>query len=98
MARAQKRRARPRERAAVTQPHLVKPELSSREQPRRLDQSLAAMRVIDEHEAAEVLNLSVDTLRRRVRDGTGPKRIALSTRRVGYRVGDLQVWLDQKAV
>ena len=55
------------------------------------------LQVIPEREAADVLNLSVDTLRRRVRDGTGPIRIALSERRIGYRRGDLAAWLDQRA-
>ena len=96
MARAQKRRARALARAA-TPSHLTRPELSSREQERRLEQSLAAMQVIDEQEAADVLGLSADTLRRRVRDGTGPIRINLSARRVGYRVGDLLAWLDKRA-
>jgi predicted DNA-binding transcriptional regulator AlpA len=55
------------------------------------------MRVISEREAANVLNLSIDTLRRRGRDGTGPIRISLSARRIGYRVRDLAAWLDQRA-
>jgi predicted DNA-binding transcriptional regulator AlpA len=41
--------------------------------------------VVSESEAAEIVGLSIDTLRRSVRDGDGPARIKLSERRVGYR-------------
>jgi predicted DNA-binding transcriptional regulator AlpA len=54
------------------------------------------LRVVSEREAAKILNLSVDTLRRRVRDGSGPARIVLSERRVGYRRSALAAWLDQR--
>ena len=91
MARAQKRRANALARA-VERSNLIERQVFGGVQPR-----LALMQVIDEHEAADLLGLSVDTLRRRVRDGTGPIRINLSARRVGYRLGDLQAWLDQRA-
>jgi hypothetical protein len=99
MARAQKRRARARAKAlgALTRPHPIKPELSSGEQARRVAQSTAALQVVDEHEAADVLNLSVDTLRRLVRSGDGPIRLNLSARRIGNCVGDLADWLDKRA-
>jgi predicted DNA-binding transcriptional regulator AlpA len=52
--------------------------------------------VVTEAKAAEILGFSVDTLRRiRVR-GEGPPRLQLSPRRVGYRLRDLQAWLDQR--
>jgi predicted DNA-binding transcriptional regulator AlpA len=57
---------------------------------------LDPLQVISEREAAFLLNVSVDTLRRRVRAGDGPPRIALSDRRVGYRRGALAEWLDRR--
>jgi hypothetical protein len=62
-----------------------------------LSHGLDRLQVVSEAEAARLLNLSVDTLRRRGSDGTGPIRINLSARRVGYRLGDLAAWLDQRA-
>lgn len=53
--------------------------------------------VIPKQQAAELMNLSPFTLHRLYRRGEGPKRIQLSTRRVGYRVRDIRAWLEAKA-
>ena len=45
--------------------------------------------IISEKEYAEMENVSVDTVRRRAARGEGPKRLRLSPRRVGYRLGDI---------
>jgi predicted DNA-binding transcriptional regulator AlpA len=52
--------------------------------------------VVTEARAAEILGFSVDTLRRIRARGEGPRRLQLSARRVGYRLRDLQAWLDQR--
>lgn len=47
-------------------------------------------------EAAAFLNVSVSYLRRRAKDGTGPKRTELSNQVVRYRVSDLIEWRDKR--
>jgi hypothetical protein len=49
--------------------------------------------VVDDHVAAAVLNMSVDTLRR---NNPVPQR-RLSDRRMGRRVGDLRKFIQQSA-
>jgi predicted DNA-binding transcriptional regulator AlpA len=51
-------------------------------------------RVLSLHEAAEVADLSLSTLRRRLADGSGPRVTRTSLRRLGVRVRDLRSWLD----
>ena len=51
-------------------------------------------RVITQREAAEVIGISLPTLRRRVRAGDGPPIVRLSERRIGYRLRDLRSWID----
>jgi hypothetical protein len=38
------------------------------------------------------------TLQRLWRDGQGPRRIRISSRRIGVRLRDLREYLDQRAV
>jgi predicted DNA-binding transcriptional regulator AlpA len=52
-------------------------------------------RVISESDAAILLGLSKDTLRRRFRDGASPPRVRLSLRRIGYRLSDLHRFVEQ---
>jgi predicted DNA-binding transcriptional regulator AlpA len=52
-------------------------------------------RVISESDAATLLGLSKDTLRRRFRDGASPPRVRLSLRRIGYRLSDLRRFVEQ---
>jgi predicted DNA-binding transcriptional regulator AlpA len=59
--------------------------------------SPALPRVISEFKTAELCSLSIATVRRKRKDGTGPKHVQLSTRRVGYRVSDIEVWLTERA-
>jgi prophage regulatory protein len=56
----------------------------------------AENRVVSETAAAEFLGLSVDTLRRVCMRGEGPPRLRLSPRRVGYRLRDLDAWLNER--
>ena len=58
---------------------------------------IARQRVVDEKTAAEFIGLSQMTLERMRKLGTAPKHIALSPRRLGYRVCDLLAWLDARA-
>jgi len=53
-------------------------------------------RVLNEREASKFCGFSPATLRRRVDSGTGPKVLRLSSHRIGYRVRDLKVWLDDQ--
>jgi len=52
-------------------------------------------RVRSIREAAEVLGISVATLRRRIADGSGPRVLRLSIRRVGILERDLDAWVDR---
>lgn len=54
-------------------------------------------RLITEKTAAEILSISRDTLRRLGRRSEGPRRIRLSPRRVGYRIRDLESWLNGRS-
>ena len=54
-------------------------------------------RVISKKETAKLIGVSPESLTRWHQTGTGPKRLQLSTRRVGYRVSDIQAWLDKRA-
>lgn len=52
--------------------------------------------VVAERQAASILGVSPDTLRRQVAKGEGPRRLKLSARRVGYRMSDLAEWLRSR--
>ena len=49
-------------------------------------------RLLDQHEAAQILKISVRTLERRRATGTGPRFIRVG-RLVRYRAGDLEEWI-----
>jgi predicted DNA-binding transcriptional regulator AlpA len=51
-------------------------------------------RLLDQHEAAEILGVSVRTLERHRIAGTGPQYCRLG-RLVKYRMGDLEEWVRQ---
>jgi predicted DNA-binding transcriptional regulator AlpA len=53
-------------------------------------------RVVGNIEAAVICGCCPETLDRRVKSGDGPPRIKLSSRRYGYRIGDLWKWLDDR--
>lgn len=52
--------------------------------------------MLDEHEAAAVLHLSVKVLRRQRHEGVGPRFRKLNGSTVRYRVSDLQEFLDSQ--
>ncbi len=52
--------------------------------------------ILNEREVAEWLGLSTPTLMRHRRDGTGPKFIRLSKRRVAYRRSAIEEWLRRQ--
>jgi predicted DNA-binding transcriptional regulator AlpA len=65
--------------------------------PLELPPDIARQRVLDERTAAEFIGLSHMTLERMRKLGTAPRHLALSPRRLGYRVCDLLAWLDTRA-
>ena len=52
--------------------------------------------ILTEREVCNWLGVSEPTLFRHRRDGTGPKFIRLSARRVGYRHGAVEAWLRER--
>jgi predicted DNA-binding transcriptional regulator AlpA len=54
-------------------------------------------RVVREPYAAEYCGLSEMTMRRMRKDETGPRFIRLSAKLIGYRVCDLDDWLEARA-
>jgi predicted DNA-binding transcriptional regulator AlpA len=52
--------------------------------------------ILNEREVADWLGLSEPTLFRHRRDGTGPKFIQLSARRVAYRRSAIDEWLKDR--
>jgi predicted DNA-binding transcriptional regulator AlpA len=52
--------------------------------------------VLPPNEAGRVLSLSTPTLGRKRRDGTGPRFVKLGERRIGYRLSDLNAWLESR--
>jgi predicted DNA-binding transcriptional regulator AlpA len=65
--------------------------------PVELPPEIARQRVLDERTAAEFIGVSHMTLERMRKLGTAPRHLALSPRRLGYRVCDLLAWLDERA-
>ena len=54
--------------------------------------------MLNEHQAAAVLGVSVKSLRRWRCDGTGPRYVKINGCSVRYRLGDLSVWLEAQPV
>jgi predicted DNA-binding transcriptional regulator AlpA len=52
--------------------------------------------ILTEREVCNRLGVSEPTLFRHRRDGTGPKFIRLSARRVGYRHSAVEAWLSER--
>lgn len=65
--------------------------------PIDLPADITRLRVLSGKATAEFLGLSVATLERMDKLGTGPRRLVLSPRRIGYRICDLIAWLDARA-
>lgn len=53
--------------------------------------------VITESEAARHCGLSVAHFRRLLKNKQGPRFVQLGVRRIGYRIGDLLTWLDDRS-
>jgi predicted DNA-binding transcriptional regulator AlpA len=53
--------------------------------------------VLSKAQTCALTNLSEDTLLRLHRSGEGPRRVQLSTRRVGYTVGAVKDWLQKRS-
>jgi hypothetical protein len=51
-------------------------------------------RVRSLQETAELANISLETLRRRIKDGTGPRVTSMSPRRKGVTDRDREAWLE----
>ena len=54
-------------------------------------------RVLSINRVSEMLGISASTLRKNCAKGEGPTLIKLSSRRVGIRIKDLDLWLAQQA-
>ena len=59
---------------------------------------LLRRRVVTEAEAAHFVSLSLPHLRRLRREGRGPRHVAVSERRIGYRIADLEAWIQARLV
>ena len=55
-----------------------------------------SLEVLNERQVADWLGLSCPTLVRHRRDGTGPKFIRLSPRRIAYRRMSVEEWLKER--
>ena len=55
------------------------------------------VRVLTRAETIKALGLSPDTWARMEARGETPPKLQLSARRIGYRVIDIQKWLDARA-
>lgn len=62
----------------------------------RLPPEIARHRVLDAAEACEFVKISLPHWRRMYRNGDAPTPIHLGVRKLGWRVGDLIAWLDQR--
>ncbi len=61
-----------------------------------LPHSIARHRVLDTTEAAGFCKFSVAHWRRLYRAGKAPTPVRLSTRKYGWRIGDLIDWIDAR--
>jgi predicted DNA-binding transcriptional regulator AlpA len=61
-----------------------------------LPPDLARHRVLNASQSAALIGLSLPQFRREYRKGEVPQPIRLSTRRLGWRVGDIIDWLAAK--
>ena len=59
---------------------------------------LVSRKIITEKAAAEFLSFSTVHLRRLRRLGLGPRYVHLGERRVGYRIADLEAWIQARLV
>jgi predicted DNA-binding transcriptional regulator AlpA len=62
-----------------------------------LPPTLPDFTVLTKAQASAVTQISEDTLDRLHRQNLGPKRVQLSARRIGYQVGELRRWLEERS-
>jgi predicted DNA-binding transcriptional regulator AlpA len=60
------------------------------------DKQLDSVRVLSRRETFSALNLDERTFDRIEATGNGPPKTQLSPRRIGYRLTDIQNWLDAR--
>lgn len=60
------------------------------------DPTLNDLRVLTAASASKLLTISIPVMERWRREGTGPRFIRLSARRVGYRIADLRAWMAER--
>ncbi len=60
--------------------------------------SLEALRVVDRKTAIELAGVSTRTWDRLTARGETPPITRISERRIGYRLGDLEAWLNARRV
>ena len=58
----------------------------------------ASVRVVDQPTALMLLNLSLSTWERMRKRGETPPITQISDRRIGYRISDLEKWLDSRRI
>jgi predicted DNA-binding transcriptional regulator AlpA len=63
-----------------------------------VDNTASLLKVITFRQLAEMLGVHDDTLRRMIARGEAPRKIQISKRRVGYRLGDVLHWQEQRLV
>jgi predicted DNA-binding transcriptional regulator AlpA len=61
-----------------------------------LPSDLARHRILDSQQAADFLNISLPHFRRLYRTKRVPEPIRLSSRKLGWKAGDLIAWLDSR--
>lgn len=61
-----------------------------------LPADLSAHRVLGAAQAADLCNVSLAHWRRLYRTGKVPAPIMISTRKLGWRIGDLSAWLETR--
>jgi predicted DNA-binding transcriptional regulator AlpA len=59
---------------------------------------LDGLKVLSRPEVIALLGVSKMTLDRIEARGDGPRKVRLSARRIGYRLRDIEKWLDGRAV
>ena len=62
----------------------------------KMNAAVARLSVKTEQEAALFLSLSLPHLRRMRVSGTAPPHVRLGERRIGYRLGDLIDWVEER--
>ena len=62
----------------------------------RIHEPAEALRVLNVQQVADLLGLAVRTVWRMSTDGDFPTPVRLSPKRVGWRLGAVEQWLDER--